>query len=91
MLCYDLQRVFPELSFFTKPHQINGYDDQTVLVDPLKKYWLDTPTTHGYLWHGFDHRAAHNHDHGLDSDGLSSHGPNLGPQHLKHLGFSCTT
>ena len=35
MLGYALQGAVLELSFFTKPHQPNGDDDQMVPVDPL--------------------------------------------------------
>ena len=92
MQCCALQRAVPEPSFLAKPHQPNVYDNQMVPVDTLEGYKLDTPTTHGYLRHGLDHWPAHNHDcnhnHGLDSHGLSNHDPDLWPQHFMRVGCS---
>ena len=63
MLCYDLQGAVPELSSSAKPCQPNGHDDQMALANPLEGYELDTPTTHGHLWHRPNHGPAHDHDY----------------------------
>ena len=47
-LCYDLQKVVPDLGFLAKPHQPNGNVDQVALVDTLGGYESDTLTTHGH-------------------------------------------
>ena len=99
MLCYAMlcftKEQFLNIIFLAMPLQPNGHDDQMVLVDPLEGDKSDTPTIHRHPWHGLDHGPAHdhdhNHDHGLDSHGLSSHDPDLGPQHFMHVGYSSTT
>ena len=94
-LCYALQGVVTELSFLAKPYQLNGCNDQMVLVDSLEGDKSDTPTTHGDPWHGLNHGPAHDHDydhdHGHDSRGLSIHDSDLGPRHLMHSGYFNTT
>ena len=83
MLCYALQGAVPKLSFLAKPCQPNGHDDQIILADPLVGDKLDTPTTHGHLWHGPNHEPAHNynysHDHSLNNHSLSSRDTDLRP------------
>ena len=49
MLYNALQGAVLKLSFFAKPHQPNGHDDQMILVDPLEGDKLDIPTIHGHL------------------------------------------
>ena len=47
ILCYSLQGEVYEFIFLAMHHQTNGHNDQITLVDPLRGYESDTPTTQG--------------------------------------------
>ena len=79
MLYYTLQGEIPKLNFLANCLQSNGHNDHMALLDPLKVYKLDTPTTRGHTWYGPNHDHDHSHNHGPGSHNLSSHDPYLKP------------